>query len=116
MAESYAISGLKRRREEIAREIRKLSTDLTHIDAAIKIMQPQYKPKSVRHGVLTRSIFAVLREAAAPLTVAEIADKVKAESRQVKDALLEQRYKGLVKGTAKSGELIRWEIVQDYPA
>ena len=110
MAERHVISALKKRREQLARDMFRLRNDIAHIDAAITLMEPDYKPASARHGILTRLIFATLRKAGEPLTIPQLVEQIGASPKQIKDALTEQRRKGVIRRIANAGQLLRWEI------
>ena len=93
MAESHCISALVDKRSEIAGEIEEIEAqlsqrraDLLHIDATIRIMQPDYKPEEIRpkkrykrgdwfgNGELLRLILETLRKAAGEaMTAKEVA-------------------------------------------
>ncbi len=84
------VSGLNAKREELLRyrvsleaEIRKVTCDIDHLEAAIRLFNPDttlaaFKRYIVSHrakkGTVKRFIFAMLREASAPLNSAQIAD------------------------------------------
>lgn len=88
----YVLTGLVKRRAEIAGEIeathdrlRQLLADLEHLDATILQFDPSHqveaiKPKAFRppkdwanRGQMTRIILSILRQAAEPLTTRDIA-------------------------------------------
>ncbi|MBC8159030.1 MAG: hypothetical protein ISR44_06460 [Rhodospirillales bacterium] len=88
----YVLTGLAKRRAEIAGEIerthdhlRQLLADLEHIDATILQFDPTHqveaiKPKAFRppkdwsnRGQMTRIVLSILRQAAEPLTTRDIA-------------------------------------------
>lgn len=88
----YVVSGLVKRRAELAGEIerthealRKMVIDLEHLDAAIVQFNPAFVPEAIRaktfrppkdwakRGEMTRIILSVLRCAAEPLTTRDIA-------------------------------------------
>ena len=92
MADTFAISGLVRKRAELAGEIEALETklrglweSLAHVDATILLFDPAHdlagiKPKKLAydagpfmHGELSRLILDVLRPATEPMSVTEIA-------------------------------------------
>ena len=102
---------LRKRRNEIVAEIRKLQRDLAHLDAAMKLMESEYKAPRANHGLITRQVYAVLRDAKQPLTARDVAELTHLGVQQVEDALKSQRRKGLVRGTKESGKWIGWEIV-----
>ena len=94
MQNEHVLSGLVRKRSEIAgqiehaqAELRKLVTDLDAIDAAIRIFDPtadtgaipsrQYPPlHAAFRGEMMRFVLGALRVATAPVTSREIADAV----------------------------------------
>lgn len=106
---THAQIALMKRREAIATEIRKLTTQLKHIDAAIKIMEPEHKLSS-GHGRLSREILEILLKAEEPMTIQQIADAINAEAEQVKDALKGQRYRGRIRGIREAGKNMVWEV------
>lgn len=84
------VSGLNAKREELVRlrktlqaEIRKITCDIDHLEACIRLFDPANTPEAikaytVRHrakkGTLKRFILGTLREAPAPLTSMQITD------------------------------------------
>lgn len=89
---AYCLSGLIEKRAELAGEIRalearleQLRSDVLHVDATIRIIDPAYQvdaivPKVRRprrdwfgHGELLRLVLETLRKAQEPLTAREIA-------------------------------------------
>jgi hypothetical protein len=82
------VSGLNAKRDELIRyrqalhkEVRKVTCDIDHIEAAIRLFDPDnapaaFKRYTVRHrarkGSVRRFILGMLREAQAPLTSAQI--------------------------------------------
>lgn len=94
MQNEHVLSGLVRKRSELAGqiehaqyELRKLVTDLDAIDAAIRIFDPnadvgaiparQYPPlHAAFRGEMMRFVLGALRVATAPVTSREIADTV----------------------------------------
>lgn len=92
MAEPHVLSALVTKRAELAGEIEGLErqadqfrADLLHIDAAIRIFAPDYRPNEIRpkakrmkgewfaHGELMRLVLETLRKASDPMTAKEIA-------------------------------------------
>ena len=88
----YVLTGLARRRAELAGEIeatharlRKLVADIEHLDAAILQFDPNYELESIRprafrppkdwakRGDMTRIVLDILRQASEPLTTRDIA-------------------------------------------
>lgn len=99
MAESHVVSGLVAKRSELAglvtdyqNKIDRLRVELEHIDATIKVFDPQYdlrtlpvkavrkRNKYFRHGERQRLVLDVMREAGEAMT-----------SRQVARALLQRK-------------------------
>jgi len=96
MENEHTISGLVRKRAEIAgrieqfqREIHGLATDLNNIDAAIRIFDPTYNtniiqskmPRGVYYayrGEITRVLLDTLRDAKTPMSTPDLAFKVMA--------------------------------------
>ncbi len=95
MAESHVVSGLVAKRSELTglvnhyqAEIRRIAADLAHVDAAIKLFDPDYdlrtvKPTAVRvlnpwfeHGDVGRWALDALRLASVPLSTREIAENL----------------------------------------
>ena len=84
------VSGLNAKRDELIRyrasleaEIRKVTCDIDHVEAAIRLFQPDtalvaFKAYIVQHrakkGTVKRFILATLRDAPAPMTAAQITD------------------------------------------
>lgn len=92
MAESHVISALVDKRSELAgliqhyqQEINRLSGDLEHIDAAIKLFNPEYDLRTIsakahrernkyfKPGELGRLILDILRNSQKPMTSRQIA-------------------------------------------
>jgi hypothetical protein len=86
MAESHAVSGLAAKRSELTGQIahyqgliKRLATDVTHLDAAIKILSPDFDLRTVRakeyrkrssifcHGDALVQVLDVMRESDAPV-------------------------------------------------
>jgi hypothetical protein len=103
------INGLIARRGEMADQIRKLQSGLTHLDATIELFQPDYQPVRVQRGDITRSMLDVLREATQPMTTPEVAEKIGSSVKRTGIALCGQRKKGAVK-SQKAGKCVAWEI------
>jgi hypothetical protein len=92
MADPHIISALKKKRAELSADIllaekrlADLRTDMESVDRTLLLFDPTQKPATIkprlkrqgqprfRTGEMTRSILTILREAAGPLTVREIA-------------------------------------------
>jgi len=94
MENEHTISGLMRKRAEIAGKIehhqsmlRQFIIDLDNIDAAIRIFDPDIDLAEIRpqplpprsaafKGQVTQAIFSYLREAKGPLTTRQMTDRV----------------------------------------
>lgn len=135
------LSGLIKKRAELAGRIedaqttlRMLIIDLDNIDAAIRIFDPdadlaEIRPKPLpprNHafkGEVSRIVFALLRQAKAPMTSQEIAqhvmagrglntaDKrlVKVIGKRVGACLRHHKTRGLLQSVKDKGPLLRWE-------
>jgi hypothetical protein len=116
------LAGLVEKRAEIAGQIahtsavlRQLIIDLDHVDAAIRIFDPNYKVEGIRqklpanahrarHGNLTRVILDALRQAPGPMTTIELARHVMAErGLNTADVSLLQLF------TRRTGSMLRWQ-------
>lgn len=92
MAESHAVSGLAAKRSELTGEIahyqaliKRLTVDVSHLDAAIKILSPGFDLRTIRskefrkrssifnYGDALVQVLDVMREAGKPVTSIEIA-------------------------------------------
>ena len=91
MAESHAVSGLAAKRSELTGliahyqgEIKRLAVDVTHLDAAIKILAPEFDLRTIRskeyrksssifnYGDALVQVLDVMREAGEPITSIQI--------------------------------------------
>ncbi len=116
------LAGLVDKRAEIAGRIahtratlRQLIIDLDHVDAAIRIFDPNYDVEGIRQklptaahralrGDLTRATLDALRDASGPMTTKELARHVMAErGLNTADAALLQLF------TRRTGALLRWQ-------
>ena len=142
MKNEHVLSGLLAKRAELGgrietmqREIRQLVNSLDHVDAAIRLFDPNVdlediKPKlPPRHmafkGEVSRLLLGALRKANKPLPVSDLTltvltgrglspdDKpfMRVLSRRVGACLRNLRKKGLVKMTRPPGSLGLWEII-----
>jgi hypothetical protein len=142
MKNEHVLSGLIAKRAEIAGqierlqlEIRQLVVALDHVDASIRLFDPDVDLEDVksrlppRHmafkGEVSRILLNTLRKAAKPMPVSELAMVVLSErglsvddkpflvvlKRRVDACLRTLRKKGLVKTTRPAGSLGLWEIV-----
>ncbi|QFY44579.1 hypothetical protein F6R98_19710 [Candidatus Methylospira mobilis] len=142
MAESHVISGLVAKRSEMAgliqhyqAEISRISTDLNHIDATIKLFSPEFDLRTVRakahrershsftHGERPRLILDILRESVDGLTSGEIAEamlrlkgvesnanRIEQFQRCALSALNKLEAKGLVAPSETEGAARIWKI------
>jgi hypothetical protein len=143
----YVHSGLVKRRAELAGEaeairarLAAIAADLGHLDAVIRMFDPEFdlaaiRPKRARpdgaagRGEMSRAVLDVLRSAAEPMTTAAVTAAVMAAkgmdtgdrraalrmSDSVGLALRRQERNGAVKGTREPGGLVRWEVVSWEP-
>lgn len=134
----YVLTGLVKRRADLLAEAKaaqatltRLLSDIEYLDGAIRQFSPGYRPQPIqltraeRTGA-SRTMLGVLRTAAAPMTVRQIALRVMAE--QGKDAgnaklvkgTMSQMRKALARlaknGLARVGELpdrtVVWEVAR----
>jgi hypothetical protein len=141
MTNEHVLSGLMAKRAELAgkiemmqREIRALVVSLDHVDAAIRIFDPNVDLEDIkaklppRHmafkGEVSRLVLDALRKSAKPMPVADLAlvvlegrglsldDKpfLRVLVRRVDACLRNLRKKGLVKRTRPPGSLGLWQI------
>lgn len=89
MAESLVISGLRAKRDDLARDIahatavlRQLTADLDTIENALRVMDPEAEParlsltarrQTAGRGEVVRLVLAALRAAPGPLSTREVA-------------------------------------------
>jgi hypothetical protein len=97
------------------RERRQLIIDLDHVDAAIRIFDPNYDVAGIRQNIpsaahratrgdMTRATLDALRDAPGPMTTKELARHVMAErGLNTADAALLQLF------TRRTGALLRWQ-------
>lgn len=116
------LAGLVEKRAEIAGKLsqaraalRQLIIDLDHVDAAIRLFDPNYDVEGIRQkiptaahrslrGDLTRAAFDALRDASGPMTTVELARHVMAErGLNTADTALLQLF------TRRTGALLRWQ-------
>lgn len=143
MAETHVLSGLIAKRAELSgqvetlqREMRALVLAIDHIDATIRVFDPNadledIKPKlpprhSAFRGEVTRLVLIALRKSEKPLPVSEITlhvalgrglsgeDKpfLRVLSRRVGACLRNLRKKGLIRMTREIGQAGLWEVVR----
>ena len=135
----HVISGLVRRRREMAGEVfallgqvDALSDGLDALDRTLRLFDPAIeldtipalqsrpKPDWALRGEVARAVFAILREAPEPLSAREVAAKVMAargmdgdvsrtQLKRVRKCLDRQRARGTLLARSVSGEL-RWSV------
>lgn len=133
MGVSFVISGLVSKRSDLAvlakhyaQELDRLDADLKHLDATIKLFDPEMDLRTLppkqfreanrifRHGESNRLILEVLREAGGTLNTLEIAQRIankkKLDESQVKavrdtvlDSLRRAEKKGVIRQTGREG-------------
>ena len=113
MTNSFCLSGLIEKRAELAGDIRlaeerleQLRSDILHLDATIRIMDPAYQvdaivPKVRRprrewfgNGELLRLILETLRKAPEPPGLTHVISHLKAVLKRGTSASRERRYRG----------------------
>lgn len=141
MADSHVVSALKAKRAEIAgriqrnqRELQELVIDLDHVDASLRIFDPDIDLDSIRprlvpiaheafRGALKRLVLDALRDASQPITTLDIAKHVMAGRglnpedkrlqrvmiRRVGSCLMKMREKGLAKSKPGPAPWMLWE-------
>ena len=132
----YVLDGLAKRRAELIADakaadatLRRLLDDIAHIDGAIRIYDPTYRPRKVRltraqYVGTMRTALTILRSATAPMTLRDITLRVIAEQgrdqgdaklvremiERVRTALLRQRRNGVVIAEQESGQPQVWRV------
>src|ERR1700675_2674590 len=95
MAELHVIGALRNKRAELAGTLRQLEqqlarerTNLTHLDATMRLFDPNIRPKDIRprqrrthnawfrHGECLRLIYGAVREAIQPVTTRDLTDRI----------------------------------------
>ena len=147
MAERHVMSALVAKRAEMAglvqeaeRRLGVLRADLDHVDAVLRMFDPDAKPEAIRAKPprkpssgfkvtnLSRKVLDVLRTADKPLTASEIArtalenggveadaTTLKATTRKVGKLLDHHRRRGVVVGSNVGGRLLGWTVSGDRP-
>ncbi len=140
----YALEALKKKRAEMTGEIAlcharlsKLSEDLEHLDATLRLFAPDFVAESIlpkvfappkswsKRGEMSRAVLSILRVAKGPQTAREIASQIVAQrglesdpgilnvmTRRVAGVLRDKREKGLVRSLEETGLWLQWEIVR----
>ena len=146
MPESHVVSGLVAKRSELAgliehfmQEIKRMDADLKHLDATIKLFDPDYDLRAIhakkhhkknvyfKPGDCARLVLDVLREADCVLTTEKVAlavmrkkrldsedvELVKFVKRATVTALRHQANRGLVNdsGLAPDGITLQWALI-----
>lgn len=146
MSESHVISALVAKRSEMSglvehymQEIKRMDIDLHHIDAAIKLFDPDYDLHTIKikqhrkvnlyfkHGESARLVLDVLREVGGEMSTEAVALAMLQKKRldaMDKDVLVffkkaaittlrHQEGRGLVKNTGRSkdGVMLLWELI-----
>ena len=139
-----ALETLKKKRAEITGEIarchaaiEKLSADLEHLDATLRIFAPDFVAESVlpkvftppkswsKRGEMSRAVLSILRVAKGPLSTREIASMVVQQrgldvtpeilnimTRRVGHVLRDKRDSGAVRSIEETGLWLQWEILR----
>jgi hypothetical protein len=140
----YALDALKRKRAEMTGEIalcharlQSLSSDLDHLDATIRLLDPDFVVESIlpkvfkppaswsKRGEMSRAVLSILRIAKGPQSTREIASQIVAQrgldcdpgilnimTRRVGHVLRDKRERGLVRSVEETGLWLLWEIVR----
>ena len=144
MANENVLSGLIRKRAELAGEadrlrscLAQLGTDMGHLDATIRLFDPDYdlaairakRPRSsdaARPGEMSRFVLGALRDAAEPMPTPAIAAQLMAErgmdgqdrklvrnvTKRVCMALGHQERRGTVRSQIGPGRVALWEVAR----
>ncbi len=144
MAEPHVITALIAKRAEIAgkieatqSELRSLIIDLDHVDAALRIFDPDIDLSDVRpralparhrsfRGGVQRTVLAALRKSNKPMAAYELAKHVMAErgldmsdkrllvvvAKRVGASLRQMRAKNYVRSIPAIGRRVLWEVAQ----
>ncbi len=139
----YVLSGLVKRRAELAGEaealkarMAQIATDIGHLDATIRLFDPDFKLAGIRpkrprgpdvagRGEMSRAILAVLREAPGPVRVAAVSERLMAArgwdaadgkrarmmAKRVATVLRHQERRGTVRPMQEPGRPVLWELV-----
>lgn len=132
------LTGLVKRRADLLKEakcveagLRRLLTDIEHVDGAIRTYDPAYRPRKVvlrraKRVDLVRTALDVLRQAKAPMTVREVTMAVMSRTgrdaadkkligkmiERVRVALLRQGKAGVVRSEQGPGQFVLWEVAR----
>lgn len=141
----YVLAGLVKRRAEITgrierahEELRRMLADLEALDATILQFDPTHRVEAIRpkafrppkdwsnRGEMSRAVLSILRQAAEPMTSADIALEMlvsraldrhdrkllRLMGKRVGVALRTQRDNGAVRSEQGPGQFVLWEIVR----
>lgn len=138
----YVLTGLVKKRAELAGELAHMHDaiaeavrNLEHLDAAIRIIAPDYEPEGIapklfrppedwsKRGQMGRMVLSILRNAKEPITTREIASRMILErglamdakllrvmTKRVGAALREQRERGRVQSDEGPGTYQLWNV------
>ena len=144
MEHEHVLSALARKRGELAGEaaalrarLAQIATDLAHVDATIRLFDPDYDladirakrprgPDVARPGEMSRFVLDALREATEPLSTPTIAARLMTErgmnqgsrnavrnvTKRVGMALRHQEQRGVVRSKAGAGRMLLWGLAQ----
>jgi hypothetical protein len=130
------MTGLAKRRAELTAEahatdaaLRRILTDIEHLDRAMRLCDPAYRPHKVivsraEFVDVSRTALGILRQAEAPMTARDItygvmakqggdatdAKTVRSMIERVRVALLRQRKNGTLRSEQGPGQLVLWEV------
>ena len=142
MEHEHVLSGLARKRAELAGEadalrtrLAQITADLGHLDAAIRLFDPEYDlaairpkrqrlPDVARPGEMSRFVLDALREATEPIPTPAIAARLIAErgldardrplvrnlTKRVCMALRHQEQRGTVRSQQGPGRVALWTV------
>jgi hypothetical protein len=141
MGVSFVISGLVAKRSELAglaehyaQELDRLDAELKHLDATIKLFDPEMDLRTLppkryresnrifRQGESNRLMLEVLREAGGTLNTLEIAQRIADKKKldeglvntvrdTIRDTLRRAEKKGLLRQAGREGMVLLWKLV-----
>jgi hypothetical protein len=144
MESEHTISGLVRKRAELAGQleyhhgiVRQLMVDLDHLDATLRMFDPEIKlddikPKALparyaaSQGEMARIVLTILKDAREPLASEQLTQRVMAERgmnmddkrllrtvrNRVGSCLRHHRAKGVLRSEQGPGQQLTWELVR----
>lgn len=136
------VAGLQAKRKELMRlrdqfdaNVRKLTVDIDHLEAAIRLFDPDQTPEAIaayavqhraHHGHMRRFVLDVLRQAPAPMTskaitTAWVGDRgLRTDEatyvilrKRVGACLIALRNQGLVETVGQEGEFKTWRLARN---